>query len=147
MKRKSLLLLSVLLIGIAGCGTQDQDPPVDSDTNEEVDNDGTATNEEEDKDETTTNEEENDEITNEEADEEGTAEPKHVDMMANDERIISMLKESGFISEDATPEEIEQALNEYVKEKAEGHDFNEKDSKAYLEELKKEIEQDINSES
>ncbi|WP_425388886.1 immune inhibitor A domain-containing protein [Bacillus marinisedimentorum] len=40
--------------------------------------------------------------------------------LANDERLIEMLKNGGKIASDATPAEAEKALNEFLKKKAEG---------------------------
>ncbi len=40
--------------------------------------------------------------------------------LANDERLIEMLKKGGKIASDATPAEAEKALNEFLKKKAEG---------------------------
>ena len=70
-----------------------------------------------------------------------------VNVLANDEKIIEMLKSSGKIAEDASPEEIQQALKEYLKGKAEDNKGKEKSSKKYIEELKKQIEKDLSQEN
>ncbi|WP_283152529.1 hypothetical protein [Guptibacillus hwajinpoensis] len=67
-------------------------------------------------------------------------------MMANDEKLIEMLKSTGVIKEDATPSEIQKALEEYLKEKAEGIDQGAKSSEKYIEDLKKQIQQDLKKE-
>lgn len=67
-------------------------------------------------------------------------------MMANDEKLIEMLKSTGVIKENATPGEIQKALVEYLKEKAEGVDQGAKSSEKYIEDLKKQIQQDLEKE-
>ncbi|MDO6654361.1 hypothetical protein [Anaerobacillus sp. 1_MG-2023] len=64
-------------------------------------------------------------------------------MIANDEKLIEMLKSTGVIKEGATPAEIQNALEEYLKEKAEGIDQGSKSSEKYIEDLKKQIQQDL----
>ncbi|MGG1684374.1 hypothetical protein [Pseudalkalibacillus sp. NRS-1564] len=67
-------------------------------------------------------------------------------MMANDEKLIEMLMSTGVIKENATPSEIQKALEEYLKEKAEGIDQGAKPSEKYIEDLKKQIQQDLEKE-
>ena len=69
-----------------------------------------------------------------------------VNVLANDEKIIEMLKSSGKIAEDASPEEIQQALENYLKGKAEDNRLKEKSSEKYIEDLKKQIEKDLSKE-
>ena len=61
--------------------------------------------------------------------------------IANEEKLIEMLKESGKISSNASAEEAEQALNSFLKKKSES--LQEKDSSGDLEDEKLEIEADI----
>ncbi|MDP4552861.1 hypothetical protein Q9251_18440 [Alkalihalobacillus macyae] len=69
-----------------------------------------------------------------------------VKMIANDEKIIEMLKSSGVIKENATSEEIEEAVNNYLQKKAEQNKMNEKSDKKTIEELKKEIQKELGEE-
>ncbi|MCA0172592.1 hypothetical protein [Bacillus sp. RAR_GA_16] len=71
---------------------------------------------------------------------------RQVEMMANDEKIIEMLKESGEIPKDASPTEIQKALEDYLKEKSNDVKANQKSSEKYIEELKKQIESDLQNE-
>ncbi|MFK3959846.1 hypothetical protein [Guptibacillus hwajinpoensis] len=71
---------------------------------------------------------------------------QQVRMIANDEKIIEMLKSTGVIKEDATPDEIQKALEEYLKKKAKGIDQDAKSSEKYIEDLKKQIQQDFEKE-
>jgi bacillopeptidase F (M6 metalloprotease family) len=63
-------------------------------------------------------------------------------MMANDEKIIEMLKKKGEIPENATPEEINKALQNYLKKKAPepGSLQDEKAKKKYINHLKEQIQ-------
>ncbi len=72
---------------------------------------------------------------------------EEVNVLANDEKIIEMLKKSGVIEEDASPEEINQALEKYLKRKAEDNRLKEKSSEKYIEELKKQIQKDLSNEN
>ncbi|KAA0565995.1 hypothetical protein ACQCWA_16690 [Rossellomorea aquimaris] len=69
-----------------------------------------------------------------------------LDVLANDEKIIEMLKKTGVISEDASPEEIEKALQKYLKDKNSNQLINEKEKKKYIEEIKKKIQEGNSSE-
>lgn len=69
-----------------------------------------------------------------------------VEMIANDEKIIEMLKSSGVIKENATPEEIKEAVEDYLETKAEQNKMREKLDKKKIEELKKEIQKDLQEE-
>ncbi|MGG1629286.1 hypothetical protein [Rossellomorea sp. NRS-1567] len=69
-----------------------------------------------------------------------------LDVLANDEKIIEMLKKTGVISEDASPEEIEKALQKYLKDKNSNQLINEKEKKKYIEEIKKKIQEGDSSE-
>ncbi|MEW4220860.1 hypothetical protein [Rossellomorea marisflavi] len=64
---------------------------------------------------------------------------EHLDMIANDEQIIKTLKESGKIPENATKEDIEKALQDYIKDKNADTLKNEKEKQKYIEELKEKI--------
>ena len=61
--------------------------------------------------------------------------------VANEEKLIEMLKESGKISKNASAEEAEQALEVFLKEKSES--LKEKDSSGELEDEKLELEASI----
>ena len=63
-------------------------------------------------------------------------------MIANDERIIQMLKDKGEISENATTEEINNALQKYLQQKKPGNLEDEKAKKKYIEELKQKIQKE-----
>jgi bacillopeptidase F (M6 metalloprotease family) len=65
-----------------------------------------------------------------------------VNMIANDEKIIEMLKKKGEIPKNATPEEINQALQNYLKNKAPepGSLQDEKAKKNYINHLKEQIQ-------
>ncbi|MED1862240.1 hypothetical protein P4V41_02025 [Fictibacillus nanhaiensis] len=63
-------------------------------------------------------------------------------MIANDERIIQMLKDKGEIPEDATTEEINNALQKYLQQKKPGNLEDEKAKKKYIEELKQKIQKE-----
>ncbi len=63
-------------------------------------------------------------------------------MIANDERIIQMLKDKGEIPENATTEEINNALQKYLQQKKPGNLEDEKAKKKYIEELKQSIQKD-----
>lgn len=65
-------------------------------------------------------------------------------MIANDEKIIDMLKKKGEIPEDATPEEINQALQKYLQNKNPGNLQNEKEKKKYINDLKEKIQKGQN---
>ncbi|TKD72154.1 hypothetical protein [Pseudalkalibacillus hwajinpoensis] len=69
-----------------------------------------------------------------------------VEMIANDEKIIGMLKSSGVIKENATQEEIREAVEDYLQTKAEQNQMREKLNKKKIEELKKEIQKDLQEE-
>ena len=86
--------------------------------------------------------------TSEEMSEETDAEndfPAQVEMIANDEKIIEMLKESGEIPKDASGTEIQEALEEYLKKKAKSAD--DQSSEKYIEDLKKQIQKDLHREN
>jgi bacillopeptidase F (M6 metalloprotease family) len=65
-----------------------------------------------------------------------------VNMIANDEKIIEMLKKKGEIPEDASQEEIAKALQKYLKNKAPGPGSlkDEKEKQNYINKLKEEIQ-------
>ncbi|MBD7962930.1 hypothetical protein [Fictibacillus norfolkensis] len=63
-------------------------------------------------------------------------------MIANDERIIQMLKDKGEIPENATTEEINNALQKYLQQKKPGNLEDEKAKKKYIEELKQKIQKE-----
>ncbi|MGA4718752.1 hypothetical protein [Fictibacillus nanhaiensis] len=63
-------------------------------------------------------------------------------MIANDEKIIQMLKEKGEIPEDATTEEINNALQKYLQQKNPNNLESEKAKKKYIEELKQKIQKE-----
>jgi bacillopeptidase F (M6 metalloprotease family) len=63
-----------------------------------------------------------------------------VKMIANDEKIIEMLKKSGEIPENASQEEISGALQKYLKDRAPGSLKDEKAKQNYINELKKKIQ-------
>ncbi|MBH0157049.1 hypothetical protein IHV10_11775 [Fictibacillus sp. 5RED26] len=63
-------------------------------------------------------------------------------MIANDERIIQMLKDKGEIPENATTEEINNALQKYLQQKKPGNLEDEKAKKKYIEELKQSIQKE-----
>ena len=64
-----------------------------------------------------------------------------VDVLANDEKIIEMLKKTGVISEDASHEEIEKALQKYLQDKNSDQLTNEKEKQKYIDEIKKKIQE------
>ncbi|MCR8849954.1 hypothetical protein NQ095_16160 [Rossellomorea sp. SC111] len=64
-----------------------------------------------------------------------------MDVLANDEKIIEMLKKTGVISEDASHEEIEKALQKYLQDKNSDQLTNEKEKKKYIDEIKKKIQE------
>ena len=64
-----------------------------------------------------------------------------VDVLANDEKIIEMLKKTGVIAEDASHEEIEKALQKYLQDKNSDQLTNEKEKKKYIDEIKKKIQE------
>ncbi len=110
-----ILFVSILLIGIMGCvANEEQQPNASSVSNAEKD---------------------------------GTVEEEmrsdQVKMIANDEKIIEMLKSSGAIKENATSEEIDEAVNNYLQKKAKQNKINEKSDKKTIEELKKEIQKEL----
>ncbi|WP_347551188.1 hypothetical protein ABFG93_05090 [Pseudalkalibacillus hwajinpoensis] len=70
-----------------------------------------------------------------------------IEMLANDEKIIEMLKSSGVIGEDASQEEIKQALEEYLKGKAEDNQVKDKSNKQYIKKLKEDIKKDLQRET
>ena len=72
---------------------------------------------------------------------------RQAEMMANDEKIIEMLKETGEIPEDASPTEIQNALENYLQKKAKNVKENEKSSQKYIEDLKKEIQKELQNEN
>ncbi|BCB06001.1 hypothetical protein KH172YL63_41340 [Bacillus sp. KH172YL63] len=72
---------------------------------------------------------------------EGEAVETNMDVLANDEKIIEMLKKNGVISEDASPEEIQKALQKYLQDKAGPQLTDEKEKKKYIEEIKKKIQE------
>ncbi|MGM0853777.1 MAG: hypothetical protein ACQEWI_14415 [Bacillota bacterium] len=112
----SFLLVPILL---SGCGTDDQ-PVQEEQDSSEVNSDLPSPN------------------TNQPADK--------LDVLANDDKIIEMLKKTGVISEDASPEEIEKALQKYLKDKNSNQLINEKEKKKYIEEMKKKIQEGNSSE-
>ncbi|WP_137791715.1 hypothetical protein [Bacillus sp. E(2018)] len=63
-------------------------------------------------------------------------------MIANDEKIIQMLKDKGEIPENATTEEINNALQKYLQQKKPGNLEDEKAKKKYIEELKQKIQKE-----
>lgn len=65
-----------------------------------------------------------------------------VNMIANDEKIIEMLKKKGEIPKDASQEEIAKALQKYLKNKAPGPGSlnDEKEKQNYINKLKEEIQ-------
>jgi bacillopeptidase F (M6 metalloprotease family) len=65
-----------------------------------------------------------------------------VNMIANDEKIIEMLKKKGEIPEDASQEEITKALQKYLKNKEPGPGSlkDEKEKQNYINKLKEEIQ-------
>lgn len=65
-------------------------------------------------------------------------------MIANDEKIIEILKKKGEIPENATAEEINQALKKYLQNKNSGNLQNEKEKKKYINELKEKIQKGQN---
>jgi bacillopeptidase F (M6 metalloprotease family) len=65
-----------------------------------------------------------------------------VKMIANDEKIIEMLKKKGEIPEDATQEEITKALQKYLKDKSPGSLKDVKEKHNYMNELKEKIQKD-----
>lgn len=64
-----------------------------------------------------------------------------MDVLANDEKIIEMLKKTGVISEDASHEEIEKALQKYLQDKNNDQLNNEKEKQKYIDEIKKKIQE------
>jgi bacillopeptidase F (M6 metalloprotease family) len=73
-------------------------------------------------------------------------EAEAVSIIANDDRIIEMLKKNGEIPEDATPEEIQKALKKYLQKKAPGPGTlqDEKAKQKYINELKEKIQKEKN---
>ncbi|MYL64497.1 hypothetical protein GLW07_14155 [Bacillus hwajinpoensis] len=69
-----------------------------------------------------------------------------IKMIANDEKIIEMLKDSGEIPDNASGTEIHEALEDYLKKKTKNAEINEKSSEKYIEGLKKQIQQDLQRE-
>lgn len=65
-----------------------------------------------------------------------------IDVIANDEKIIEMLKKTGVISENASHQEIEKALQKYLQDKNSDQLTNEKEKKKYIDEIKKKIQED-----
>lgn len=65
-------------------------------------------------------------------------------MIANDEKIIEMLKKKGEIPEDATSEEINNALQKYLQDKNPGNLQDEKEKKKYINDLKEKIQKGQN---
>jgi bacillopeptidase F (M6 metalloprotease family) len=65
-----------------------------------------------------------------------------VNMIANDEKIIEMLKKKGEIPEDASQDEIAEALQKYLKDKTPGPGSlkDEKEKQNYINKLKEEIQ-------
>ncbi|TMU83969.1 hypothetical protein FGG79_17645 [Bacillus sp. BHET2] len=76
-----------------------------------------------------------------EVDSEAPATETNLDVIANDEKIIEMLKKTGVISEDASQEEIEKALQKYLQDKNSHQLTNEKEKKKYIDEIKKKIQE------
>ncbi|WP_226658813.1 hypothetical protein [Pseudalkalibacillus hwajinpoensis] len=72
---------------------------------------------------------------------------RQVEMIANDEKIIEMLKESGDIPENASPTEIQEALEDYLKKKKNDVKAKQKSSEKYIDELKKQIEKDLQNDN
>ena len=70
-----------------------------------------------------------------------------VEMIANDEKIIEMLKASGEIPENASAIEIQEALEEYLKKKAINVEVDQKSSEKYIEDIKKQIQKDLQKEN
>ncbi|QHA91295.1 hypothetical protein [Bacillus sp. N1-1] len=70
-----------------------------------------------------------------------------IEMIANDEKIIEMLKESGEIPENASAAEIQEVLEEYLKKKAKSTEVDDKSSEKYIEDLKKQIQKDLQKEN
>ena len=64
-----------------------------------------------------------------------------MDVLANDEKIIEMLKKTGVISKDASHEEIEKALQKYLQDKNNDQLNNEKEKQKYIDEIKKKIQE------
>lgn len=110
-----VLFGSIFLIGMLGCAAEEQQPNASSVSNAE-----------------------NDEKVEEEV------RSDQVKMMANDEKMIEMLKSSGVIGENATPQEIEEAVDNYLQKIAEQNKMNEKSEKKKIDELKKEIQKELN---
>jgi bacillopeptidase F (M6 metalloprotease family) len=108
----SFLLVPILL---SGCGGTDDQPVQEEKESSEVNSDLPSPD------------------TNQTADK--------LDVLANDEKIIEMLKKTGVISEDASPGEIEKALQKYLKDKNSNQLINEKEKKKYIEEIKKKIQE------
>lgn len=65
----------------------------------------------------------------------------NLDVLANDEKIIEMLKKTGVIAEDASHEEIEKALQKYLQDKNGDQLTNEKEKEKYIDEIKKKIQE------
>jgi bacillopeptidase F (M6 metalloprotease family) len=66
-------------------------------------------------------------------------------MIANDEKIIEMLKEKGEIPENASQEEITKALQKYLKNKVPGNLQDEKAKKNDINRLKEKIKNESKS--
>ncbi|MGB8001275.1 MAG: hypothetical protein WCF60_14440 [Anaerobacillus sp.] len=82
-----------------------------------------------------------DEQDSSEVDSEAPATETNLDVIANDEKIIEMLKKTGVISEDASQQEIEKALQKYLQDKNSHQLTNEKEKKKYIDEIKKKIQE------
>ncbi|WNB92854.1 hypothetical protein [Bacillus sp. NEB1478] len=80
------------------------------------------------------------------SDSQNKTESEAVNIIANDDRIIEMLKKNGEIPENATPEEIQEALQKYLKKKAPGPGTlqDEKAKQKYINELKEKIQKEKN---
>jgi bacillopeptidase F (M6 metalloprotease family) len=120
MNGKRILSFFLVLILLSGCGGTDDQPVQEDLDSSEVNSDLPSPD------------------SNQTADK--------VDVLANDEKIIEMLKKTGVISEDASPEEIEKALQKYLKDKNSNQLINEKEKKKYIEEIKKKIQEGNSSE-
>jgi bacillopeptidase F (M6 metalloprotease family) len=70
-----------------------------------------------------------------------------IEMIANDEKIIEMLKDSGEIPDNASTTEIQKALEDYLKKKAINAEVDQKSSEKYIEDLKKQIQKDLQKEN
>lgn len=68
---------------------------------------------------------------------------RQAEIMANDEKIIEMLKDAGEIPEDASSTEIQDALENYLQKKAQSVKEDAKSSQKYIDDLKKQIQKDF----